>query len=113
MRKFSIVLLAASLFAVMSYAQAQDDPCAQFTNPKEKKVCNDMMPGLNTYRDDLVKKHAMPLTSVPKVPGADVESRYKTIKLPPAPGHEPDRGITIQQQNDDASTQSKHRNIFQ
>ena len=98
MRRFGIVLF---LFTVMAYAQAPNDPCAKFTSQQEKNVCNNMMPGLNAYRNDLTKQHAMPLVEVPPVPGSDVGGSSKTIKLPPAPGQED--GVTIQQ----------HRNIFQ
>ena len=110
MRKFSIALLMIFLFTFMPYAQAQDDPCAKFTNPKEKSICNNMMPGLNAYKDNFVKEHSRPFADAPTVPESDSGSRYRTIKLPPVPGQEP--GVTIQQQKD-TNNESKRRNIFQ
>jgi hypothetical protein len=102
MRKFSIALLMIPLFMTMSYADAQDDPCVQFTSQQEKNVCYNMMQGLSAHTDDLVKEHSMAIDATPEVsPSSDLETPPQAIKLPPTPGQEP-------QQED-----RRHRNIFQ
>lgn len=104
------MLILLSVFTVRC-AEAKEDPCAQFSNQDEQKICYSINQDLTAYGDELVKKNSMPMYS------ASITIQAQTIQPPPETIQE--RSIPIQQQEKAGqegsgfSAETQRRNIFE
>lgn len=96
---------------IITCAEAKKDPCTQFSNQDEQKVCYSLTQDLTAYSDDLVNKYSMPMYS------ASIPTQTQTTQPPPETIQE--RSIPIQQQekaeqeNSGFSAETERRNIFE
>lgn len=125
MYKFSIALLMTGLMLVfMPCAQADDDPCAKFTDNNKQNICKQMVKDLADTKNKFLQDHSMSTTEVPTdpVPTATGPEVLK-YAFPSPPQDKNQQGVKKtqddQQQREapestnDSNSDSGQQNIFQ
>ena len=123
MYKFSISLLMTCFVLVfMPCAQADDDPCAKFTDNNKQNICKQMVKDLTDTKNKFLQDHSMSTTEVPTdpVPTATGPEVLK-YAFPSPPQDENQQGVKKaqdvqpkqQSQQPKTDSSSEKQNIFQ